>query len=579
LIGPEAYRSNGYFEEIVGRVYVRYQELLVENNAMDFDDLLMRAVILFRKHPDVLERYRQRYRWVLVDEFQDTNTAQYVLVRLLTEEHRNLFAVGDEDQSIYLFRGADYRNVRRFEEDYPERIRILLEENYRSTQHILDAAGAVIRHNRDRTPKKLFTARKGGPLLTVYEAYNENDEAARVVEIIRHLVENGGEYQPRDVAVMYRTNAQSRALEEAFLVIGMPYRLVGATRFYGRREIKDLIAYLRIAHNPEDTVSLMRIINTPPRRIGTQTVEALTAWATATGRGLSAALMALLDDRHDTTEKPPFSAPAARALRHFASLVAEWQALRQAQPELSPAAWLDKIIDNVGYQAYIDDGTREGQERWENVQELCAVATEYAGLPLSTFLEEVALISDVDTRDDQVNAPSLMTLHSAKGLEFPAVFIVGLEEGLLPHNRSFDDPDAMAEERRLMYVGLTRAKNRLYLSYAFRRSRWGESEVNEPSRFLRDIPVELIEGSARLNLVSARQRAYYRQAVAWNPAPAPAVAPQYKTGQRVRHATFGEGVVVESRVSGGDEEVTVAFGDVGIKRLMASFANLERLEG
>ncbi len=580
LISPEEYQAGSYFEEVVGRLYARYQELLVENNAMDFDDLLVRTVQLFREHPDVLARYQRRYRWALVDEFQDTNTAQYALLKLLThaEGHRNLFVVGDEDQSIYLFRGADYRNVRRFEEDFPERTRILLEQNYRSTQHILDVANAVIRHNTDRTPKRLFTERKGGPLITVHDAYNENDEAAFVVETIYQLTKGRNkQYEPRDVAVMYRTNAQSRALEDAFMVRGMPYRLVNATRFYNRREVKDLIAYLRVAYNPDDSVSLMRIVNTPPRKIGDKTIAALKEWADLYETSLYRAFLALLSGADKGVEPPQLRPQAASSARAFAELIAGWQAQREA--DLSPLAWLDQIIKQVGYEEYINDGTVEGRERWENVQELRSIAFGYEGLPLSAFLEEVSLVSDVDTRDDDVNAPSLMTLHAAKGLEFPVVFIVGLEEGLLPHSLSQESPEAMAEERRLMYVGVTRAKDHLSLSYAFRRTRWGNDAVNEPSRFLKDIPIDLVEGNARLNLSTAQERASYRQAITWRPSEAPATRQetQFKTGERVNHPNFGIGVVVESELSGGDEMVTIAFADMGIKKLMASFAKLEKL--
>jgi DNA helicase-2/ATP-dependent DNA helicase PcrA len=579
LISPEEYQSGSYFDEVVGRVYARYQELLVENNAMDFDDLLVRTVQLFQENPDVLARYQRRYAWVLVDEFQDTNTVQYALLKLLThaEGHRNLFVVGDEDQSIYLFRGADYRNVRRFEEDYPDRTKILLEQNYRSTQHILDVANAVIRHNTDRTPKRLFTERKGGPFITVHDAYNENDEAAFVVETIYQLTKGRGKkFEPRDVAVMYRTNAQSRALEDAFLLRGMPYRLVNATRFYNRREVKDLIAYLRVAYNPDDSLSLMRIINTPPRKIGDKTISALNAWAAAHNASLYRAVMAVLDGAEKINE-PPLKSQAANSVRAFAELVAGWQAQRAAN--LAPLAWLDAIIEQVGYQEYIDDGTVEGRERWENVQELRSIAAGYEGLTLGVFLEEVSLVSDVDTRDDEANAPSLMTLHAAKGLEFAVVFIVGLEEGMLPHSLSLDDPEMMAEERRLMYVGVTRAKDSLFLTYAFRRTRWGSDEVNAPSRFLKDIPIELVEGNARLNLSTARERASYKQAVTWSSDAAPATRQEtrFKTGESVSHPNFGVGVVVESEVASGDEMVTVAFADVGIKKLMASFAKLTKL--
>ncbi|MCZ7543058.1 MAG: UvrD-helicase domain-containing protein [Anaerolineae bacterium] len=590
LIAPSEFQSGSYFDEVVGRIYARYQELLVENNAMDFDDLLSHTVTLFREHPDVLARYRRRYQWVLVDEFQDTNTVQYALLKLLThgEGSRNLFVVGDEDQSIYLFRGADYRNVRRFEEDYPERVKILLEQNYRSTQHILDVANAVIQHNRDRTPKHLFTERERGPRITVHDAYNENDEAAFITETIKQLTQGlGKKYALRDIAVMYRTNAQSRALEDAFMLAGLPYRLINATRFYSRREIEDLIAYLRIVYNPEDAVSMARIINTPPRRIGTKTVGILKVWADIHDTSLYRAIMAHLDgpepgakaDGGAGVAPPPLTAGAARNVRAFAELLARWQAQR-AEKDRTPLDWLDQIIEQVEYRAYVYDGTVEGQERWENVQELRNIAAGYEGASLGDFLEEVALVSDVDTRDDEADAPSLMTLHAAKGLEFPVVFIVGLEEGMLPHTLSMDSPEAMAEERRLMYVGVTRAQDLLYLSYAFRRMRWGDTEVNEPSRFLKDIPVELVEGNARLHLTKAKERASYQAEVAWEPAPAPASSQetQFRTGERVNHPSFGVGVVVESAPSsGGDEMVTVAFADIGIKKLMASFAKLKKL--
>jgi len=573
LIGPEDFVPQTYWQEVAGRVYVRYQELLLANNAQDFDDLLMNAVHLFDRHPEVLAKYQRRYQHILVDEFQDTNTAQYALVRRLAGESGNLFAVGDEDQSIYAFRGADFRNVHRFRRDYPEARVILLEENYRSTQTILDAAKAIIAHNVHRTPKNLHTRKGRGVPVIVHEAYNEQEEAQYVVDQIAILVAEG--YQPRDCAVMYRTNAQSRVLEDAFVRAGLPYKLVGATRFYARREIKDVLAYLRLVHNPYDSVSLARIINVPPRGIGEKTRSALESWAEELSVPIYTALQMLLKEPESTASFPSY---ARNVLTDFAALLDELIAARE---KLNVLELLDLILEKTGYSAYIRDGTEEGEDRWNNIMELRTVAREYVGLPpgdsLTTFLEEVALVSDIDTYDETVNAPTLLTLHMAKGLEFPVVFIVGMEEGLLPHSRSMDDPEAMEEERRLCYVGITRAKERLYLVHAFRRTMYGESEVSVPSRFIADIPDHLAAG--RGELAFAEEASRYRWQVQWPAESEPAVTGQFKTGDRVRHRIFGEGIVVESKVAGDDEEVTVVFEEKGIKRLLASFAKLEKLEG
>ena len=572
LIGPEAFAPQTYWQEVAGRVYTRYQELLLANNAQDFDDLLMNAAHLFDRHPEVLAKYQRRYQHILVDEFQDTNTAQYVLVRRLAGENGNLFVVGDEDQSIYAFRGADFRNVHRFRRDYPEARVILLEENYRSTQTILDAAKAIIAHNVHRTPKNLHTKKGRGVPVIVHEAYNEQEEAQYVVDQIAILVAEG--YQPRDCAVMYRTNAQSRVLEDAFVRAGLPYKLVGATRFYARREIKDVLAYLRLVHNPYDAVSLARIINVPPRGIGEKTRSALESWAEELNVPIYTALQMLLKEPESIASSPSY---AHNVLTDFAALLDELIAARE---KLNVLELLDLILEKTGYSAYIRDGTEEGEDRWNNIMELRTVAREYVGLPpgdsLTTFLEEVALVSDIDTYDETVNAPTLLTLHMAKGLEFPVVFIVGMEEGLLPHSRSMDDPEAMEEERRLCYVGITRAKEQLYLVHAFRRTMYGESEVSVPSRFIADIPDHLVAGRGEVAFAEGTSR--YRWQVQWSAEPEPVVTGQFKTGDRVRHRIFGEGIVVESKVAGGDEEVTVVFEEKGLKRLLASFARLEKLE-
>jgi DNA helicase-2/ATP-dependent DNA helicase PcrA len=565
LVPPETYATGSYYGEVVKRIYERYQALLAANGGLDFDDLLMVAVHLFDQHPDVLAKYQERYRHVLVDEFQDTNQAQYVLLRQLSARHHSLFCVADEDQSIYAWRGADYRNIRRLRDDHPDLVTILLERNYRSTQTILDAARAVIRHNPDRTDKSLFTRRGRGARIVVHEAYDQDDEAQFVVDTIAQLAAQEG-VRPGDCAVMYRTNAQSRAFEDAFIRAGLPYRLVGATRFYARREIKDLIAFLRLIHNPTDGVSMARVINVPPRGIGRKTVAVLEDAA----RERDVSVYEVLKDVPKGS--PKLGTRAQRALAAFLELLEGWIA---ACTVLTVAQLMDRVLQDTGYADYLRDGTEEGEERWANVLELRNVAADYTDLTLTDFLADVALVSDVDNLSDEVDAPTLLTLHSAKGLEFPVVFITGLEEGLLPHSRSLDDPEQMAEERRLSYVGVTRAKDRLFLTYAFIRTRYGDSEPSVPSRFLGDIPPELLSGSSR-----QARRPLSQSATTWQPMAEPArrVRPRFHAGQRVRHVTFGEGLVVESRADGDDELVAVIFEEVGLKRLMASLAPLEGLE-
>lgn len=492
LIGPQAYKATTYPDEITRRVYARYQELLINNNAVDFDDLLMLTVRLLDENPPLLQRYQERYTHILVDEFQDTNTAQYALVRLLAGKRANVFCVGDEDQSIYRWRGADFRNVQRFREHFPQARVILLEQNYRSTQIILEAARNLIDNNRQRTPKKLFTQRGKGVPIAVYEAYDENDEAQYVVNTIRDLIAHR-QARAGDIAVMYRTNAQSRALEDAFIRAGMPYRLVGATRFYARREIKDVLAYLHLIHNPHDAVALNRIINVPPRGIGDKTLTELNNQARRQGVSVYQVLRSL---QAAESKDSPFTPRATRALIEFVTLLDGWIAHKVQQ---SVGKLMDLVLQESGYGRYVNDGTEEGRDRWENIQELRGVAAEYtqdaSSDPLADFLNDVSLVSDVDALADTADAPTLMTLHSAKGLEFPVVFITGLEEGTLPHSRSLADQDALEEERRLCYVGLTRAQERLYLSYAFCRTMWGDDDVRSPSRFLSEIPQELLTGA------------------------------------------------------------------------------------
>jgi len=572
LTPPEAFQARTYWKEVVRRVYMKYQEILQANDAMDFDDLIMYTVWLFRHHEDVLARYQERYQYILVDEWQDTNMAQYELVRLLGARYLNVFVVGDPDQSIYRFRGADYRNVHRFERDYPQAQVILLEQNYRSTQTVLEVANAVIGSSPNRYHKVLYTEKEAGPPIVVKELYDEDEEASFVAEEIARLTLEG--YNPGDCAVMYRTNAQSRALEDAFIRRGLPYHLVGATRFYARREVKDLVAYLRIIHNPYDGVSLMRVLNVPPRGIGPRTRQELEQWRAVKGPPIYDALQLLRREEAGV----PLSARSRRVLVSFGAL---WGELVSAKEMLTLPQLFDLILERTDYQAYIRDGTDEGEERWANVMELRAVAQGYGDLApvegLVTFLQEISLVSDVDDLEEQASAPTFLTLHMAKGLEFPVVFIVGMEEGLLPHSRSLDDPEQLEEERRLCYVGITRAKERLYLLYCFRRALWNDSDVRVPSRFLSDIPGELVEGAQHggVSRAGAQEARRYQWQTRWAQQPEASAAPRFSVGDRVHHPTFGRGIVMESKVSGGDEEVTVAFDNVGVKRLLVSFAHLE----
>jgi DNA helicase-2/ATP-dependent DNA helicase PcrA len=597
LITPEEMQASTHREEVARRVYERYQTLLAENGALDFDDLLMRVVQLFRENLDLRAKYQRRYPYVLVDEWQDTNMAQYELVKLVAGERPNVFVVGDEDQSIYRFRGADYRNVARFREDYPHSRVILLERNYRSTQNILDIANSVIARNFHRHPKHLFTEQAGGSLTTVVEAYDEQEEGDLIVSEIQRLVARG-QARMGDFAVMYRTNAQSRPIEDAFVRRGVPYKLVGATRFYARREIKDVLAYLRLIHNPYDGVGLSRIINVPPRSIGQKSVRMLENWAREIELPVYAALQLLAEAEQIDEELPnPFHTRARRALLVFTDML---EGLSRARRELNLLELLDLVLERTGYAAYVQDGTEDGQARWENILELRTVAHNYAGLPvetaLTTFLEEVALVSDVDDLDEKVDAPTLLTLHAAKGLEFPVVFIVGLEEKLLPHSRSMDDSEQMEEERRLFYVGVTRAKERLYLLHTYRRTLHGESAVRDPSRFLHDIPAHLVEGPGKkrparqdsLGLGAGRFLGRARVSTVSHypggqsgPRADERIKPvelRFRTGDQVFHDVFGKGLVIESNLVGSDEQVTVAFPGLGLKRLMASMAPMETVE-
>ncbi|MBI2918792.1 MAG: UvrD-helicase domain-containing protein [Chloroflexi bacterium] len=574
LVTPQAYSATAksYFEEVVGRVYERYQALLSQSQALDFEDLLVMPVRLFQQVPEVLARYQGRYLHVLVDEFQDTNQVQYILAKQLAGRYRNICVVGDPDQSIYSWRYADLRNIMNFERDFPGAKLVYLEQNYRSTKTILEAADHVISLNVERKPKLLWTENEAGAAITLAQTYTEQDEAHFVVSEVEKLLKD--EYKPQDVAVLFRTNAQSRALEEAFLRYGIPHQLVGAIRFYQRHEVKDILAYLRVVHNPQDSVSLARIINVPPRGIGARTQEDLARWALQLGVTTYEALQRLSADGPGSSG---FPARIARGLTEFYRLI---ERLRQKGREVGLVELLNTLLEETRYREYLLEHTPDGKDRWDNLLELRTVAGDYQDLPpdeaLGAFLEGVSLVSDVDSLDGKLPAVSLITLHQAKGLEFPVVFLTGLEEGLLPHVRSFDSPSQMEEERRLCYVGITRAKERVFLTRAKRRGYQGMQEDGDrlPSRFLKDIPAELI----------VRPEApAWRAAPVWAPLPPrpepvrEKPRPLFEKGDLVRHTVFGDGVVISCLPVRDDHEVTVAFkGQAGVKKLMLSFAPLEK---
>lgn len=572
LVTPEVYVAPSYAQVVVERVYPRYQDLLLAAGAMDFGDLLMQSVFLLQENERLRVKYGRVVEHLLVDEFQDTNLAQYQLVRLLAQPQENVFVVGDEDQAIYSWRGADWRNVASFRVDYPQARAYRLERNYRSTQVVLDVAQAVIRRNAQRVDKTLFTRRERGAKVRLYAAYDDVEEAEHILATLgERLRVEGREW--RDCAVMYRSHYQSRALEEAFIQAGVPYRLVRGVAFYNRMEIRDLMAFLRLAHNPNDQLSFLRIVNVPRRGIGRQSLARFETWRKQERLGCGEALARLA-----AGAETALPARVATKLQGFARLCDEWQ---QVAATGDLPALFDCILRSTAYLKWLresSDDAEQAEEREENLAELrsqLASAME-GGQLLGGFLAEKALFADADTRDPAQDAVLLMTLHATKGTEFPLVFIAGVEQGLLPHARSMGDVGQLAEERRLFYVGITRAMDELHLSWCFRR----RFEVQEASRFLEDIPEELLDVSASPGL-----RGTHTPVVdsAWTPRPRPSLpaarrALQYRSGMRVMHRDFGEGMVIESQAMRGDEEVTVAFRTRGIKRLSAALAGLRTLE-
>ena len=589
LVDVEGFRlaTETPYDEIVHRVYDVYERLLAQSSAVDFDDLLLKVYRLFHDVPEVAERYQRRYVHFMIDEFQDTNVVQYAIARKISEKHRNLCVVGDPDQSIYSWRNADIRNILSFRHDYPEAKVIALEENYRSTQTILESAQALISSNEQRVEKELWTSNGRGEPIVIGEGYNEAEEARMAVGELERLVQDEG-YRLGDAAVMYRVNAQSRAFEEACLRHGVPYQLVGSVRFYQRQEIKDVTAYLRLIANPHDDAGFARVVNIPTRGIGQRTVDELTRLARDTGTSMFAATGALEGDA-----AAAFATRSARALTKFREMI---EKLIADSADLDLVEIVDDVLERTGYKKFVQGQDERAEERWENIMELRSSARDFLTLgrgrdALTAFLESVALVSDTDNLEDAADAVTLITLHQAKGLEFRAVFMVGMEEGLLPHIRSLEDEAEMEEERRLAYVGVTRAKERLYLLRAFRRGFRGMSGPSLPSRFLADIPRRLVAHEPRRDPVSAGSAARSRK----RPAPADAAAgralpfeaaasgppadkPHLSTGDKVRHAKFGEGIVASAKPTHGDVEVTVVFANGnGIKRLLLSIAPLEKV--
>jgi DNA helicase-2/ATP-dependent DNA helicase PcrA len=635
LMGAAAFgkKKDNYFDEIVFRVFQRYEALLTQSTAVDFDDILLKAHKLLTGVPEVSEKYQQRFVHFMVDEFQDTNIAQYAIARNIAAAHNNLCVVGDPDQSIYSWRNADLRNILSFKSDFKGSTEIALEQNYRSTKTILEAAQKVIKPNEQRVEKELWTENGVGVPIVVAEGNDEQEEAQKVLKEVQALTRSEG-YKPGDIAVMFRVNAQSRALEEGCLRYGIPYQLIGGLRFYQRQEIKDVVAYLRLLANPHDDVSLNRVINVPNRGIGQRTLDELTRMARDADTSLWDQIETLVTSKDGSDAPVAIAARSANALVAFRDMML---AIAEAAKDVDLVKKIDLVMQRTGYRHYAED-MEKGEERGQNLDELRSTARDFVNVeveetedgeeglsPLTVFLESVSLVADTDSLEDRGDAITLITLHQAKGLEYPVVFMVGMEEGLLPHLRSLDDDNQMEEERRLCYVGMTRAQRRLYMFRAFKRGFRGNFEPNARSRFLNDIPTKLIvaQGTGakvrnrpaktgepdrvgrdsrprsvvtRLSERIERSPVTRRRVDSTNGGPRvsrtrPPLAPRgvgpnaeatgadnLRTGDKVKHVKFGEGVVVSVKATPSDMEVTVAFKDGhGIKRLLMSFAPLEKV--
>ncbi|MDA8233452.1 MAG: DNA helicase PcrA [Clostridia bacterium] len=578
LLNPGQYRKQAYdfYTQRAAEVYQLYQSKLKQNNALDFDDLIMLTVRLFKEQPQTLGYYQQRFKYILVDEYQDTNHAQYTLVNLLAGRHRNLCVVGDADQSIYKFRGADIQNILDFEKDYPEARVIMLEQNYRSTQRILDAANSVIKLNMGRKDKKLWTENGEGIPVVRFRANDQREEIAFVADRIKKLMEREKKGY-KDFAVLYRTNAMSRAVEEVFMMARIPYTIVGGLKFYERKEIKDILAYLRFILNPADSVSLRRIINVPKRGIGDTSFGKIVDFAIDKG-------ITVYEAMGQVETIPGLTARTTKPVKEFTALA---EKLQEAREQLIVTQLIDMVLRQSGYQAELEqEKTVEAQTRLENLKEFRTVTKEFDETAeektLEEFLAGISLKSDLDNLEEGDDAVVLMTLHSAKGLEFPVVFMVGMEEMIFPHSRSMMDEAELEEERRLCYVGITRARERLYMTHAWQRTLYGNAQYNPASRFLEEIPEDLITTHDPLDGAAepAVKKGVFPAGGSVQPKAAgvkePAATGQYALGDKVEHAKFGQGVIVSVKGSGDDAELSIAFPGAGVKMFIAKYAPLRK---
>lgn len=574
--GPDTYikaNEGNYYNETVGKIYDLYEKKLRKNNALDFDDLILKTIQLLRTNPDVLEFYQRKFRYIFVDEYQDTNKAQYELIKLFSERYKNLCVVGDDDQSIYGWRGADIRNILDFEKDFPDAKIIKLEQNYRSTKNILTVANSIIKNNNERKNKKLWTDNIDGSPVILNKAFDERDEANFVAETIRELVDSG-KHKPSECAILYRTNAQSRSFEEVFMRRNISYKIVGGLKFYDRKEIKDIIAYLRLIQNPVDDISFRRVINVPKRGIGAATIEKIENYASQTGESLYSAIL-------DVEDIPGLSKRATNNLTKFTDMINKFIAMKEV---MDLKDFIEEVVNDTGYINELEkEDTIEATTRIENLKEFISVAIDFEMIneegTLEDFLADISLLSDVDNMEEADESVTMLTVHSAKGLEFPVVFLVGMEEGLFPMGRALDSESELEEERRLCYVAVTRAEEVLYITYANLRTIYGNTTYSSPSRFLKEMPRAIIQDGdeERLNTqgfktsnLSFGEIGKEDKLRGMNKN-----KQNVSIGSKVRHKKWGEGTVVQVKEKSGDMEIVVAFKEQGIKKLLLSVAPIE----